>query len=327
MTLRRRERRQHRGAELDLDVGPLGDEQRVVARLRVVREQVAHLDRGLEVELVGVELEALRVVAHRAGLHAQERVVGLGVVAVRVVAVVRRQQRRAHVARQLDQLRVDLQLLGEAVVLELDEERVAPEDGLEAVDVRAGQLVVTLQQRLRNRTAEAAGRADEPLVVLLEQLEVDARLLEEPVEVRVRRHLDQVAVPLRALGQQREVVDVVLVAAGPVVAARRDHVGLGADDRGQVGVARGPVEVEDAVHVAVVGDADRRLAVGGRRGHHLGDAGRTVEHREFRVQVEVHERLGQLAPDWLARDRCAPDRLAPDWARSLSPHGRPQGCG
>ena len=70
-----------------------------------------------------------------------------GVLAVRVVAVVGGEQRRAHVAREPDQLRVDLQLLGEPVVLELDEERVAPEDVLEAVDERARAVVVVLQQR------------------------------------------------------------------------------------------------------------------------------------------------------------------------------------
>ena len=67
------ERRQHRVAELDLDVGALRDEQRVVARLFVVGEQRPHLRRGLQVELVGVELEALGVVERGAGLHAQQR--------------------------------------------------------------------------------------------------------------------------------------------------------------------------------------------------------------------------------------------------------------
>ena len=155
----------------------------------------------------------------------------LGVVTVRVVRVVGGEQRRAHVARELDQLRVDLQLLGQPVVLQLDEERVAPEDRLEALDVLLRELVVALEDRLRHRAAEAAGGADEALVVLLEQVEVDARLLEEAVEVRARRHLDEVLVALRGLGEQGEVVDVVLVAPRPVVARRGDHVGLGADDR------------------------------------------------------------------------------------------------
>ena len=58
------------------------------------REQVAHLGRRLQVVLVAVELEAVRVAHERAGLHAQQGVVGDGVVAVGVVAVVGGQQRR-----------------------------------------------------------------------------------------------------------------------------------------------------------------------------------------------------------------------------------------
>ena len=96
--LGQREVGQLRLAELDLDVGPLGDPQRVVARLGQLAEQVAHLGGRLQVVLVAVELEPLRVAHQRAGLHAQQRVVGLGVVAVRVVAVVGGEQRRADAA-------------------------------------------------------------------------------------------------------------------------------------------------------------------------------------------------------------------------------------
>ena len=196
MALRHRERRQRRGAELDLDVGALGDQQRVVARLGVVAEEVAHLLRGLQVELVGVELEPLRVVAHRTRLHAEQRVVRFGVVTMHVVAVVGREERRAQLVRDPHELGVHLLLLDQPVVLELDEERVAPEDRLEPLDELARVLAVALQQRLAHRAAETAARADQARAVLLEQLEVDARLLEETVEVRLRRDLDEVLVAL-----------------------------------------------------------------------------------------------------------------------------------
>ena len=89
------------------------------------------------------------------------------------------------------------------------------------------------------------------------------------------------------------------VAPRAVEPAGRDHVGLGADDRREVGLASGLVEVEDAVHVPVVGDADRGLAVGRGLGHDVLDPGRAVEHRVLGVQVEVHERLGQRFPPGL----------------------------
>ena len=123
-------------AELDLDVGPLGDQQGVVARLGELGEEMAHLGRRLQVVLLALELEPLGVVDERPGLHAQQGVVGDGVLAVGVVAVVGGEQRRAELAGDLDQPGIGLVLLGQAVVLELDEEVVAAEDVLEA----AGEL-------------------------------------------------------------------------------------------------------------------------------------------------------------------------------------------
>ena len=84
-----RERRQDRLTEIDLDVGALRDEQRVVARVGNFGEQGAHLGRALDVEVVAVELEALGIALQRAGLHAQQRIVRFRVFFVRVVAVVR----------------------------------------------------------------------------------------------------------------------------------------------------------------------------------------------------------------------------------------------
>jgi hypothetical protein len=49
------------------------------------------------------------------------------------------------------------------------------------------------------------------------------------------------------------------------------------------------VEVEDPVHVAVIGDPDRRLSVRHRRADDVGDARRAVQHRVLRVDVEVGE--------------------------------------
>ena len=107
---RQRELRQLGLAELDRDVGPLGDPQRVVAGRGHLAEEVAHLLRRLEVVLVALEVEALRVAHQRAGLHAEERVVGEVVVAAGVVAVVGGQQGRAELPGDLDQLGVGVAL-------------------------------------------------------------------------------------------------------------------------------------------------------------------------------------------------------------------------
>ena len=70
------------------DLAHLGDEQRVVAGLGQLAPGVAHLGRALEVEVVGVELEPVGVHHRRAGLHAEQGRVGLGVLGAGVVQVV-----------------------------------------------------------------------------------------------------------------------------------------------------------------------------------------------------------------------------------------------
>ena len=105
--------------------------KRGVARLGDLVEQAAHLDRGLQVVLVPVEPEPVLLVDLRVGLDAEERVVRHRVALVRVVAVVRREQRRVDRPGDLHQLRVRPVLIRDPVVLQLDEEVVAPEDVLE----------------------------------------------------------------------------------------------------------------------------------------------------------------------------------------------------
>ena len=131
VTLGHREARQHRLAELELDVRPLGDPQRAVARLGHLGEHRPHLGRGLQVVLVAFEAEAILLVDLRVGLDAQQRVVGHRVALMGVVAVVRREQRRIDCPRDLHQLRVGAVLVRDPVVLQLDEQVLVPEDVLQ----------------------------------------------------------------------------------------------------------------------------------------------------------------------------------------------------
>ena len=239
-----REVGQLRLAELDLDVGPLGDPQRVVARLGEVAEQVAHLRRRLQVVLLALELEPLRVAEHRPGLHAQQRVVALVILAMGVVRVVGGDQRGTDLAGDLDELRVRVALRLQPVVLQLDEQVVLAEDLLQPAGLAERALLVALQQRLQHVATEAAGGRDQALVIAREQLPVHPRLVVVALHERQAGELDEVAVALVGLGQQREVVVELLAALGvaagvvdpasprrPLAAGLVGHVGLGADDR------------------------------------------------------------------------------------------------
>ena len=203
---RQREVRQQRLAELDLELGPLGDPQRVVARRRDLAEEVPHLGGRLQVVLGALELEALRIGQQRTGLHAQQRVVRLVVVLVGVVAVVGGEQRRTDLLGDLDQLRVRLALGRQAVVLQFDEQVVAPEDVLQPAALASAPLSSPLSSDLQHVPTEAPGGGDQALGVLLEQLPVDAGLVVVALHEGEARQLDEVLVAGLVLGQQREVV-------------------------------------------------------------------------------------------------------------------------
>ncbi len=77
--------------ELDRDVGPFGDHERVVARLRELAKEVAHLRGGLEVVLVALEAKTIRIRDSRTSANTQKGVMHFGVLVAHVVQVVRRE--------------------------------------------------------------------------------------------------------------------------------------------------------------------------------------------------------------------------------------------
>ena len=183
-------------AELDLDVRPLRDQQGVVTRFGDLGEQLAHLRGRLQVVLLAVELETLGVVDERAGLHAQQGVVGHGVLAVRVVAVVGGEERRADAPGDADQRGIGPRCSARPWSWSSTNRLSRPKMSCRRPASR-GLLVVAGQQRLEHHPAEAPGGGDDALVVALEQLPVDPRLVVVALEVGGRRQLEQVLVARR----------------------------------------------------------------------------------------------------------------------------------
>jgi hypothetical protein len=196
------------------------------------------------------------------------------------------------------------------VVLQLDEEVVPAEDVLQAARLLEGAALVAGGQRLQDVAAEAARGGDQTLVVALQEVPVHPGLVVVALEEGEARELDEVAVPGVALGQQGEVVVELLAAlgvatgvvdaapaGGALVAALVGHVHLGADDGRDALVPAGGVELQDAVHVPVIGDAEGGLAVGRRRRHQGLEARGAVEHGVLGVDVEVGEGVPGQDPE------------------------------
>ena len=181
-----REVRDAQLAERQLEVDHLGDPPRVADAPRAGRGRgppsrpptsgrtraLSNFSRFGRVEVV-------------AGADAEQDVVGLGLGLVDVVEVVGHDERQAGLRRQAEELLVEAALLGQAVVLELEEEVVLAEDVAVLAGQPPGELPVVDLERLGDLAAEAGGQADQALAVAGEVLAVDPRLVVVAVEVGV----------------------------------------------------------------------------------------------------------------------------------------------
>src|SRR5262249_28630259 len=135
----------------------------------------------------------------------------LGVVRVDIVQVVRRQQRRARLATEVVEQRVERALgrLRSVVILHLNVEVLRPEDVLIPARRRPRAVQVATQQQLGYLAGKAAGGDDQSLGVPLQNLLVDTRTIVIATGVGDGRQLEQVVVARAILRQQQQVIVVV----------------------------------------------------------------------------------------------------------------------
>ena len=271
-----------------LERAALGELHGAVDDFGRVREELLHLAGGFDVELVGVELEALGIVDRGERLDAEQNVVRVGVVFAEVVAVVGGDERDVEVFFEAEEIGVDLLFELEALVLNFEEEVAAAEDVLVLRGSAARGLVVPFHQVLAELAGEAAGEADESCGVFGEIFLADARLAIEAVERGLRRDADEVAVALFVFGEDEQVVVVVALRLGAMVVLLAD-VELAAEDGLDAARLGGVEEVDGSVDVAVIGDGNGLLADVGDALHELFYVTSAIEEGVVGVQMQVGE--------------------------------------
>ena len=248
-------------------------------------EEPRHLVGSLDVELVGIELEALGIVDGVGRLHAQQNLVRAAVLIFDVVRIVGGDDRHTQLPRHFHQTRVDHVFFGHPVAHDFDIEPVA-----EDVDIGLGVfdrgLIVVFEQRRGHHARHTPREHDQAVVMLRQKIQVDARLVIVAFEKAFGYERGEVAVADQVGRQQRHVG---LFAYRPVEAPARGDVGLAADDRGQAGVPGGVVELHRPVHHAVVGQGHgRSTSIGSFPAQAVDPAG-PVEQRVLRMDVKMDE--------------------------------------
>ena len=131
------------------------------------------------------------------------------------------------------------------------------------------------EDSLGDVAAETGREADQPFRVLRQEIEIDARLVIEPVKVGGGDELDEIAVALLRLAQQHQVVVAILIGARLVPLLRDVHLAAdhGMHARGFAGV----VELHGPEKVAVIGHGHGGHFLLGDDLHQLGDGAGAIK--------------------------------------------------
>ncbi len=275
-------------AELDLHVAAVRDLVRVVQRLLGIGKQGAHLRLALYEELPAGIAHPVLIGQLLARLNAQQNIVRLHVVGVRVVDVIRRDQRNPQAPAHGHERHVHLLLVLVSVVLQLQEEIALSED----IQIFEGRLVRGLQVIPDYVPGDLAGQTgagrDDPLMELAQQLLVDSGLVIVPFREGAAHYFHQVGVALVVLRQKNQVV--VAVVARPLLPVEPRsgrHVDLAADDGLDPGLFAGFIKIDHAVHDAVIGNRRAVHAEFPDALYIFFDLIGAVQQRIFRVDVQM----------------------------------------
>ena len=258
-------------------------------------EACAHLFFALEIEVLGVEAEALHVVYLGLGLDAEQDVVGLHVIGVQVVAVVGGHEGELGGVCDFQYLLVDESLFRQGVGLHFEVEAfreqgrvlLGEHDGIIKGAAARDELVLA-HEGARYLTGHAGGKGDEAVGMAVEHLLVDARLVVEAFQPAPAYKMQEVLIAHGILRQKDEVMAHTGEIGGLVGVVTGD-VDFTADDRRHARVLAGRIEVGRAEKAAMVSD--------GNTGHAqvlgffcgIGDTDGAVEQAEFSVAVQVDE--------------------------------------
>ena len=157
-------------------------------------------------------------------------------------------------------------------------------------------VLVPIPERPRNLARRTTRKANETLVILLQQFVVRPRLVVEAFQLRLRRQLDEILVALVVFRQKREVVLPVVQLRLAVEARAGRHVHLAAQDRLDAPLARFFIELDGAVKYAVIGEADSRKTQFLGAVHQLRHAAHAVEQAVVRMQMQVGKLLHEDTP-------------------------------
>ena len=213
-----------------IKVAAPGDLLRVLQRLGHGSKGLCHLRLTFKVELIRVELQPGVLPQHMVGGNADQHLLNFGILPAHIVHIVGGYQGNTRLPTQAQQSGVHRLLFRNTVVLQFQivmfrtKQVAVPQGGLLRL------VIIPLQQRLGNFPGQAGRQANQALMVLLQQIAVNARLKIKALRIALRNHGNQVFVALFVLTQQNQVIISLILYPFPIVPGARRHIHFAADN-------------------------------------------------------------------------------------------------
>jgi len=173
-----------------------------------------------------------------------------------VVNIVGGDHFEVELTRPFDQVAIDDLLFGNTVVLEFEVEVFLPEDLFEPIDCVTCFLEFAVGDACRNFTGQASGQCNQAILMIFENVLVDAGFVIVTVQMGIRDQFDQIFIAGFVLGKEDQViVDFLAPNAGFFLqAAAGGHIDLATDDGFDARLVGCLIEIDGAVHHTMIGD-------------------------------------------------------------------------
>ena len=276
-----------RPAEIEIEIAHIGDPCRILHGLLVIPKQAVHLGGGFEIVFVRFKAQRTTVGETGVRLYAHKYRLRLGVRFFEIMHVVRGDERYAGAFVYAIEPFRDSLLIRYAVILKLEKEIPVAEDRVQLSRVIFRFLALPRGDEPRDRSGETRRKSAQAFAVRREKIEVDPRLCVKAVGERLGHKIYEIPVARFVFYEQDEVGAFKVEIVFPVRHRARGDVDLAADDRLDPRLFASLIEVDRAVHNAVVRDRDRSLTRPARGGGDLRNAARAVEQAELAVEMEM----------------------------------------
>ena len=272
-----------------IKVAAPGDLLRILQRLGHGSKGLCHLLFTFKVELIRVELQPGVLPQHMVGGNADQHLLNFGILPAHIVHIVGGYQGNTGFPAQAQQSGVYRLLFRNTVILQFQivmfrtKQIAVPQGGLLCL------VIIPLQQCLGNFPGQAGRQANQALMVLLQQIAVNARLKIKALRIALRHHGDQVFVTLFVLAQQDQVIVSLILYPLPIVPGAGRHIHFAADNGAYPLPLARLIKINSPIHITVIrnrkGLHSKRLCTA----HQIVQTASAVQQTKLRMHMQMRK--------------------------------------